>query len=594
MKNKFQVEIIIFVILILFCVYRSFYHIESRILKMFSPTVFAVDLNGNRSIDSGEIVCISGIQTFEGSLSKNDKILAKHLNISEKDALSLAYLTKDFAQNFLFHSVVEFVPDVAQANVDCVSGDILVDKRSYRENILKQGLAYSEENFDKKQFNLRLAEAKKLQPVILNRKSKKYHEFGCKYGKVAQDSVLLIKEELPQNAIPCKWCHKGTGLGELVENEDFPDRISSDFIKMYLTDMTNNLRVSSDCSTSVCQMFLKEINEAQSSIDIATYGWVSIKEIDDAIKSAVARGVKFRFVYDYSGKSNYYPDSSRIASLASVAKNDLVAGNFKVSEYLMHNKFAIFDSQKVMTGSLNYSKTDFSEFNSNVVFLVNSSQLAKIYTDEFEQMLSGKFHTEKKKRDKVERIYIPETMLEAYFSPQDNAITSQVIGYIDGAQKYIYMPVFVLTHKGMESALIRAKQRGVDVKIIVDSTNVFVKGSSVKTLRETGIPVKVENYAGKLHSKSIIIDDKYILAGSMNFSNSGERRNDENMLIVKNSRLTMFYREFFEYLWKKIPDKYLSQIPRAEGNESLGSCFDGIDNDFDGRIDKADEGCIVK
>ena len=561
---------------------------------MFSPTVFAVDLNGNRSIDSGEIVCISGIQTFEGSLSKNDKILAKHLNISEKDALSLAYLTKDFAQNFLFHSVVEFVPDVAQANVDCVSGDILVDKRSYRENILKQGLAYSEENFNKEQFNLRLAEAKKLQPVILNRKSKKYHEFGCKYGKVAQDSVLLIKEELPQNAIPCKWCHKGAGLGELAENEDFPDRISSDFIKMYLTDMTNNLRVSSDCSTSVCKAFLKEINEAQSSIDIATYGWVSIKEIDDALKSAVARGVKFRFIYDYSGKSNYYPDSSRIASLATMAKNDLVAGNSKISEYLMHNKFAIFDSQKVMTGSLNYSKTDFSEFNSNVVFLVNSSQLAKIYTDEFEQMLSGKFHTEKKKRDKVERIYIPETTLEAYFSPQDNAITSQVVDYVDSAQKYIYMPVFVLTHKGMESALIRAKQRGVDVKIIVDSTNVFVKGSSVKTLREAGIPVKVENYAGKLHSKSIIIDDKYILAGSMNFSNSGERRNDENMLIVKNSRLAMFYREFFEYLWKKVPDKYLTQIPRAEGNESLGSCFDGIDNDFDGRIDKADEGCIVK
>lgn len=594
MKNKFQVEIIIFVILILFCAYRSFYHIESRILKEFSPTVFAVDLNANRSIDNGEIVCISGIQTFEGSLSKNDKVLAMHLNISEKDALSLAYLTKEFARDFLSHSVVQFVPDVKQSNVDCVSGDILVDKRSYRENILKRGLAFSEGNFDNEQFNLRLAEAKKLQPVIFNRKSKKYHEFGCKYGKIAQDSALLIKEELPQNAIPCKWCHRGTGSDELIENVDFPDRISSDFIKMYLPDMTRNLTVKQDCSTSVCQMFLKEINEAQSSIDIAAYGWVSIKEIDEALKSAVARGVKFRFVYDYSGKSDYYPDSSRIASLAFVAKNDLVAGNSKISEYLMHNKFAVFDNQKVMTGSLNYSKTDFSEFNSNVVFWVDSPQLAKIYTDEFEQMLNGKFHVTKIKRHNFEKISLPETSLEVYFSPQDNAITSQVIGYIDSSQKYIYMPVFVLTHKGMESALIRAKQRGVDVKIIVDATNVFAKGSSVKALREAGIPVKVENYAGKLHSKSIIIDDKFILAGSMNFSNSGERRNDENILIVKNSRLAMFYREFFEYLWKKIPDKYLIQIPRAEGNESLGSCFDGIDNDFDGRIDKSDEGCFVK
>ena len=46
-------------------------------------------------------------------------------------------------------------------------------------------------------------------------------------------------------------------------------------------------------------------------------------------------------------------------------------------------------------------------------------------------------------------------------------------------------------------------------------------------MRNAKIPVKVENYAGKVHSKSIIIDDKYIVAGSMNFSNSGENRNDE-------------------------------------------------------------------
>ena len=594
MKYKFSVETIIFAILILFCAYRSFYNVESRILKVFSPTVFAVDLNGNRSIDSGEIVCISGVQTFEGGLSKNDKLLAKSLNVSDKDALGLAYLVKDFSQAFLSNSIVEFVKDESQNISDCISGDILVNKRSYRENLLKSGLAFSDNYFNKEQFDLQLSKAKTLEPVIMNRKSKKYHEFGCKYGKVAQDSVLLIKEELPQNAIPCKWCHKGIGSGELSENVDFPDRISSDFVKMYLPDMTKNLTVKRDCSTSVCKAFLKEINEAQSSIDIAAYGWVSIDEIDEAIKSAVARGVKFRFVYDYSGKSDYYPDSSRIASLASVAKNDLVAGNSKLTEYLMHNKFAIFDNQKVMTGSLNYSKTDFSEFNSNVVFWVDSPQLAKIYTDEFEQMLNGKFHIEKTKRNKFEKIYFSDTTLEAYFSPQDNTITSQVIGYIDSAQKYIYMPVFVLTHKGLESALIRAKERGVDVKIIVDATNVFAKGSSVKVLREVGVPIKVENYAGKLHSKSIIIDDKYILAGSMNFSNSGERRNDENMLIVKNSRFAMFYREFFEYLWKKIPDKYLTQIPRAEGNESLGSCFDGIDNDFDGRIDKADEGCFVK
>lgn len=106
--------------------------------------------------------------------------------------------------------------------------------------------------------------------------------------------------------------------------------------------------------------------------------------------------------------------------------------------------------------------------------------------------------------------------------------------------------------------------------------------------------MKVENYAGKLHSKSIIIDDEYILAGSMNFSRSGESRNDENMMIIKNPRLAVFYKDFFLYLWGKIPDIYLTRNPRAESIDSIGSCFDGIDNDFDGKIDKSDEGCFIR
>lgn len=113
----------------------------------------------------------------------------------------------------------------------------------------------------------------------------------------------------------------------------------------------------------------------------------------------------------------------------------------------------------------------------------------------------------------------------------------------------------------------------------------------MKELCGAGVSVKVENYAGKLHSKSIIIDDKYIVAGSMNFTNSGENKNDENVLIIEDMPLSKFYKGFFEYLWKKIPERYLQHSVRAEGKYSIGSCSDGIDNNFDGKIDKDDVGC---
>lgn len=83
----------------------------------------------------------------------------------------------------------------------------------------------------------------------------------------------------------------------------------------------------------------------------------------------------------------------------------------------------------------------------------------------------------------------------------------------------------------------------------------------------------------------------YTIIGSMNFSRSGEGVNDENLLIIKDPQIAGFYKTFFQYLWKRIPDKWLKYNARAESLDSIGSCTDKIDNDFDGKIDSADDSC---
>ena len=80
----------------------------------------------------------------------------------------------------------------------------------------------------------------------------------------------------------------------------------------------------------------------------------------------------------------------------------------------------------------------------------------------------------------------------------------------------------------------------------------------------------------------------------MNFSNSGESRNDENTLIIENENLAKFNKEFFIYLWNRIPEYWLNHTPTAEGHDSTGSCSDGVDNDIDGLIDGKDPGCFPK
>ena len=104
--------------------------------------------------------------------------------------------------------------------------------------------------------------------------------------------------------------------------------------------------------------------------------------------------------------------------------------------------------------------------------------------------------------------------------------------------------------------------------MIMDANNVHTKNTKHQILRKNRIPVKIESYAGKLHSKTMIIDDKYIIMGSMNFSNSGENKNDENMLVINNPRLAKRYKEFFNYLWAMIPNRYIKYNPKAESKDS--------------------------
>ena len=181
--------------------------------------------------------------------------------------------------------------------------------------------------------------------------------------------------------------------------------------------------------------------------------------------------------------------------------------------------------------------------------------------------------------------------IEIYFSPQDKSIANAVIPLIRRAKKYVYIPTFVLTEKRVTEELISAKNRGVDVKIIIDALNASIRHSKHNELRQGGIQVKTENYAGKMHSKSMIVDDEYTIIGSMNFSNSGENKNDENLVVIKDSEIAKFYKDFFLYQWDRIDDKWLKYNVRAEGKDSIGSCSDGIDNNYDGLTDFEDLAC---
>ena len=556
-KKKLSIAFII----IMFLISLVFLFPHERTYKVIgteSPVVIILE-NGKFKIND--------LDCFDSYYSDKNKKLAKDLNISEDEAFVLGNLGKYWAENLIKNRRVYADSD----------GNLIYFKYSYRTKFnysgfcVQNGKPCNNESFEK-----RINEIRNGNYKILDLDSDSIYDVSSENAKKLNNYLVIRRSHLPKKMFKSNF---STEINKVLDKGD---------IKIYFSDHTTKLKPDRNCSSDICKEILKNINRANNSIDVAIYGYSRVPAIETALKQAIQRGVKIRLVYDLDSKGrNIYPDTKLIAGILTDNRTD--KDSFEAKN-IMHNKFYIFDDEVVITGSANLSHTDMSGFNSNSIVVINSKEASKIYKSEFEQMYGGKFHGDKAILPKS-KIILGDSELEIYFSPKDKALTNGVLPLIEGAKNYIYLPIFVLSDKRVAEALISAKKRGVDVKIIGDALNSSVKHSKHTLLRNAGIMFKTENYAGKMHSKSMIIDDMYTVIGSMNFSNSGENRNDENLIIIKDPKIAKFYKDFFIYQWGKIDNKWLTNTARAEGYDSIGSCDDGIDNNYDGLTDKYDPAC---
>ena len=347
-----------------------------------------------------------------------------------------------------------------------------------------------------------------------------------------------------------------TALGESSQAEESA-------IQIYFLNPLKQKKPENSCKTEACKVLLKNINSAQESIDFAIYGINEQDKIFNALIKAQKRGVKVRWVTDLNEDSrNIYYDTYKLMHKIPTYKTDYFSQQKeieRVKDYefpqtaIMHNKFFIFDDKKVFTGSTNISNYCLTGYNSNVALMINSNIVADVYRQEFEQMYNGKFHNEKKAVSNNENIKIDDSTISIYFSPINKTVAEQILPIIKNAKSYIYIPAFYLTRKSIIYELIEAKKRGVEIKIIVDETSVKGKYVDIDLMINNGLEVKVEDWKGKMHMKSMVIDDENLVIGSMNFTKQGENVNDENCLIIKNAPvLTKKYKKHFLELWDSI------------------------------------------
>jgi len=141
--------------------------------------------------------------------------------------------------------------------------------------------------------------------------------------------------------------------------------------------------------------------------------------------------------------------------------------------------------------------------------------------------------------------------VEVWYAPEDEPLR-RVVQIYDHATQYIFIAVYGLTSPLAVKALVEAKKRGIDVRVITDRVRLHdaKQHTAVSTLREAGIPIKVNQHESLMHLKQVVVDDEVNTNGSMNHTTSGNRYNDERLDVIRDPAITIKAREKFLSMWK--------------------------------------------
>lgn len=139
------------------------------------------------------------------------------------------------------------------------------------------------------------------------------------------------------------------------------------------------------------------------------------------------------------------------------------------------------------------------------------------------------------------------TALGVYFSPQGGC-EGQVVNWIDRANKTIHVLIYSFTNDAIGNAVVRAHQRGVEIKVVFEKSQVS-KYSEYWKLQSKGVPVRNDTNSGLMHHKTAVIDGYVLLTGSFNWSAAAEERNNENLMILQSDYLTLAFKEEFQQIW---------------------------------------------
>ena len=306
---------------------------------------------------------------------------------------------------------------------------------------------------------------------------------------------------------------------------------------------------------------VKIIDAARSSVDISMFS-MSLNDAPDALLRARGRGVKVRIIMD---ERHVFPKAD------SEIKRLIDAGGIEVRTLrgtraygVNHNKICVFDGELATLGSYNWTfGATFSNLENMLV--ARHPVYVKGYSDYFEWMWvkarptalgpcpaelpEGYYGIPPQDPSPVQTLNgLP---VPAYLFSPGSDTENRLAAIIDAARRTVDAVTFTFSSRPLGEALVRARQRGVKVRFLMDE--VMAKDSvAAKYVFDNGVDVRLRRGRtdkGAMHNKFAILDGQLLATGSFNWTTNASVNSFENVAFVSDAGALGAYQVKYDWFY---------------------------------------------
>lgn len=257
---------------------------------------------------------------------------------------------------------------------------------------------------------------------------------------------------------------------------------------------------------------------------------------------------------------------------------------------LMHHKFIVVDNKRVIVTSANFTTSDIhgdfaspeSRGNSNNLLKIESPELARLFTQEFNEMWGSGIAAKKDSKFGIKKTFRPvqsvnigKSKVAIQFSPTstkqpwEESVNGLIGLTLANGKKSVDLALFVFSEQRLANILEKPSQNGMPIRVLIDKNFAYRSYSEALDMMGVTYPEKcrvepdnkpwkkpistvgVPNLAkgDLLHHKFAVLDGKTVITGSHNWSIAANHNNDETLLVIENPIVAAHFEQEFNRIY---------------------------------------------